>query len=315
VIANAQAEQLRVLPPPCDRTQSWSAQIGVLSFCRDGRKLLTIGKHLVGELVQVTDDDPLLAYDRSSGRTAVSTGTLAMYGADGKLLAVASGGHHFGDVAIEDEGHVLALDTPTGALWRWTWATDRLDKLVPVQDALAVGATAGGVMISFDDGHVSQLVDGHELRRIELGEHVVFISTSPDRRWAALQLESGATVIVDATTGAIAHRLGGSDTSLVQPYFDDTGELLIRPTNGDTSIWERATGLPLVTSLDLLRAPNSDVVFGDGGALELQGDRSGEIELPRDRRPAAELLADLACHVPLAIVDGRLEPATPRCAP
>jgi hypothetical protein len=55
-------------------------------------------------------------------------------------------------------------------------------------------------------------------------------------------------------------------------------------------------------------------VFGDGGALELQGDRSGEVELPRDRRPASELLADIACRVPLAIVGGRLQPATPTCA-
>jgi hypothetical protein len=149
VIANALAEQLRVAPPPCDRTQSWIVQIAVLSFCRDGRKLLTVGKHFVGELVQVTDDDPLVSYDRQSGRAAVSTGTLAMYGADGKLLAVAKHGRHFGDVAIEDADHVLALDTPTGALWRWTWATDRLDKLVPVEHALAVAVTAGGVMISY----------------------------------------------------------------------------------------------------------------------------------------------------------------------
>src|SRR5207302_115832 len=169
----------------------------------------------------------------------------------------------------------LALDVPRGFLWRWTPAADRMDKVMPVDGASAMAVTAGGVLIAYDDGHVAQIVEGHETRRFEVGQRTEAIAVSPDRRWAALQLESGATVIADATTATVVQRLGGGDTSSVEPSFDDTGELLIRPLGGIATIWDRTTGLPLVSNLDLLHVQNSDFVFGAGGRLELQGDVNG----------------------------------------
>ena len=312
VIARADTEQLRVTEPPCERTQHWPAMVAVMSFCKDGRKVLNVGSRVIGELANVTDDDPILSYDRTSGRTAVSTGTVALY--DGARRVVATGGHHFGDVAIEDAGHVLALDVPTGWLWRWTVAADRLDKVMAVESASSMAVTANGVLVAYDDGHVAQIVDGREVKRFDVHERTESIATSPDRRWAALQLESGATMIVDTTTVTIAQRLAGNDTSSVAPSFDETGELVIRPLGGIVTIWDRATGLPLVSNLDLLPRQNGDFVFGAGDRLELQGEVNGVIDLPRDTRPVADLLRDLECRVPLAIVDGRPQPSTPRCA-
>jgi hypothetical protein len=37
------------------------------------------------------------------------------------------------------------------------------------------------------------------------------------------------------------------------------------------------------------------------------------LEIPRDQRPVDQLLYDLACRVPLRVVNSRLEPATPNC--
>ena len=57
----------------------------------------------------------------------------------------------------------------------------------------------------------------------------------------------------------------------------------------------------------------SGVAFGPHGSLELQGDKTGVVDITRDDRPAAAIIADIACRVPLAIVDGRLEPAARTC--
>ena len=313
VISRADAEQLHVVPPVCDRTQNWPVQLGVMSFCTDGRIVLQVGRHVVGDLVDVTDDEPGFSYDRATGRTAVATAELAIYDRDGKLIAASKQKHHFGDVAIEDADHVLALDVPTGFQWRWTFAADLLDQVMPVEHASAIAVGATGVLLAYDDGHVVELVGDREVRRFDVGQRVGFISMSPDRKWAAMQFESGGTVIVDAATGTVAQRLVGADTSSVEPSFDDSGALLIRPLNSDPTIWDRTTGLPLISHVDLLQHPDTDFVFGPGGVLEMQGDVDGTIELARDTRPTEALLEDIACRVPLGVVDGRLQAVKPSC--
>ncbi len=57
------------------------------------------------------------------------------------------------------------------------------------------------------------------------------------------------------------------------------------------------------------------VVFGPKGVLELQGDKTGVLDIARDARPAKQLADDIDCRVPLTIVDGRLESSPRRCKP
>ena len=78
------------------------------------------------------------------------------------------------------------------------------------------------------------------------------------------------------------------------------------------TIWDRATGDALVWNLDLLREATS-ARFDEAGRLEVDTWEVGVLDIPRDRRPVADILRDIDCRVPLRVVDGRLGPATPTC--
>jgi hypothetical protein len=47
--------------------------------------------------------------------------------------------------------------------------------------------------------------------------------------------------------------------------------------------------------------------------IETVGDRLGLIDIPRESRPVAEILADIACRVPLRVTGSRLDAAPTQC--
>jgi len=135
---------------------------------------------------------------------------------------------------------------------------------------------------------------------------------SRDGRWLAVALGNGVTALVDGTTGALVRLLEQTDAQGPAPAFDATGDLMLRAGRGALAIWDRASGDILVWNIDLLR-DGAGGRFLDDGRIELDGWGVGILEIPRDARPAAAILHDIACKVPLRVVDGRLGPATPSC--
>jgi len=312
-VTRADAMQFRPAPLPCDRSAEWAFADELMSVCKDGRFLAYRGSRLVGSLIGVSDEAPTVAYDDASGEVAVASDAMTVYGRDGTMLK-SSTRVHGEDVSFEDAGHVIVLEHGEhAALWRWTWQTDRWDRLMDADHATAVVVTPHGTWLAFQDGHVVVLDGTRELRRYDdLGRVSYFVATH-DGAHLALQMETGATVIADTATGAIERKLPAADASDARPAFDDTGELMVRPANGVQQVFDRRTLEPLVFGLDLLRG-STNAVFGPHGSLELQGPRTGVVDIARDDRPAAAIIADIECHVPLAVVDGKLEAAARRCA-
>jgi hypothetical protein len=214
---------------------------------------------------------------------------------------------------------LVAEEKPVdGALWRWTFAAPEgqgWERLATTPNASAVGVAASGVLVGFDDGHLVTLAGGREVHRVELGETIQYIVPTRDRRWVAVQLQSGRTALLDGTTGDIIRTLSAADSNGMSPTFDEPGDLLLRPIRGGVTVWDRATGDQIVADLDLLKPVNEGIVFGPDDTLEIQGPVTATIDIRRDTRPTAAILADIACHVPFKIVDGRLEPAAPHCSP
>ena len=96
--------------------------------------------------------------------------------------------------------------------------------------------------------------------------------------------------------------------------MDATGDLVVRTSRGSLTIWERATGDNLVWNLEFLRAAMG-AAFDGQGRLEVVGERASRIDIARETRPVSEILAEIACRVPLRVVGSRLEAAPVDCRP
>ena len=51
------------------------------------------------------------------------------------------------------------------------------------------------------------------------------------------------------------------------------------------------------------------------GRIEIAGPLTALVDIPRDDRPVEQILREVACRVPLKVVDGRLQPTETVCAP
>jgi hypothetical protein len=100
-----------------------------------------------------------------------------------------------------------------------------------------------------------------------------------------------------------------ADALVTAASLDETGDLVIRPGRGTMTIWDRASGEALLFDLDLL-VDQQNAVWSADGRIEVTGRQIGTLDIPRERRPAAAILADIACKVPLRVRDGKLEPRT-----
>ncbi|HEY0255125.1 MAG TPA: hypothetical protein VGC41_26540, partial [Kofleriaceae bacterium] len=133
---------------------------------------------------------------------------------------------------------------------------------------------------------------------------------SADRVWVVAQLAAGGTAVISG--GEVTRSFEPADALGAAALIDPTGELVIRPSRGAMTLWERATGDELVWNLDLMKLGVTAQILEDG-RIVLAGVRVGVLDIARDPRPVARLLADIACHVPLKVVGSRLEPSPTVC--
>ena len=156
------------------------------------------------------------------------------------------------------------------------------------------------MILGYADGRLEVLARGQVTHTLALGERVELLVVSPDHHWLAAQLGSGATAIVDTSTWAVARVLPAADAYGAAPEFDAGGELLLRTSRNTITIWDRATGEELVFGFDLLRNIMNARFLPDG-RLEVSDREPALVDIPRDVRPIAQILRDLACKVPLQV--------------
>ncbi len=306
VIARSNASQVVTDEEPCPHPTYTSNGIATGYEC-GGHVKVFAGRESIADY-PTSDLELSVAYDRTSGRAAVSGDDGIHVFDHGKPIAKAS---RRGPSAFEDADHLWVAE-PSHELLRWTISADRWEKVLPVGDVYAVATLRGKVLLGTREGQLVVVENGREARRVEVGEQVGDIVPSWDGRWVAVNLATGATAIVDAQTWQIARKLPPADNFGSAPTFDASGDLLLRASRNALAIWDRATGEELVFGLDLLQDLSNGRFLADG-RIELDRREPGLLDIPRDTRPIAQILRDIDCKVPLVVVGSRIEPRTPRC--
>ena len=305
--------QLRSLALPCEQEMLATSAHGIATaYHCQGDAYLYVGTHFVAKVPDHAVG--FVAYHDKTQRAALANADQidVLDGAGVTLATSTDERARRATVAFEDADHLLVVrpNTSTG-VWRWTFAKNRWEQLATIAKANVAAIAAGGMFVGTDDA-IALVHDGKEIARAALPAEAQFLVPSRDGRWLAVALGNGVTALVDGTTGALVRQLEQTDAQGPAPAFDATGDLLLRAGRGALAIWDRASGDILVWNIDLLR-DGAGGRFLDDGRIELDGWGVGILEIPRDARPAAAILHDIACKVPLRVVDGRLGPATPSC--
>ena len=304
VVLSAGARQLAITPRPCEWTSYSPSGSAVQYTCEDGRTFVYQGTRQLGLVharaavaAAVLDDRTAIVGDR----------TLHAFDATGRELAHSDA--HTGPLDFLDADHVLVGDH--GA-WTWTISTNTWQQLRPGGEQVQVARLIHGTLLG-DGANLTYLPDDGAARTQAVGDEINFVTTSHDRRWAAVQLGTGSTLIIDHT-GAIASRLTTADANGVAAALDPTGDLVIRASAGYLTVWDRATGDKLLFKLELMRSVTAtDLVtptWSRDGRIELTGHEIAVLDIPRETRPVVEILRTIRCRVPLEIVDGRIRPTT-----
>jgi hypothetical protein len=261
----------------------------------------------------VTKDVESVSYDPASGASALWFGlSVSVYGSDGTRLATHEGTEALplGEPVMIDRDHLYLIEMRK-ALWRWTLPY-RFEKLADVPGALTVAATPTGAIVGTASGDLVQIEGGKEVRRLPLGSRTEHLVMAPDHRWLAAETTEGSIAIIDPSSLRLARWLEATGTTGASVAFDASADLLIRPTRAAITIWDRATGDELVADLDMLRDLQT-AKFDPQGRLELVSMTPALLNIPRDARPVAAIIHEIACRVPLRASAGRLEPATQAC--
>jgi hypothetical protein len=313
VVQKASSRQLILDTPPCKAGsyQMSGAALGYL--CEDGIQHVYIGRNKIGT---VKDRGiHASAYDPISKRAAITGKDITIFDDNGNVLS--AGPEHRGLVAFEDPDHLLSVagddigDT-TPDVWRFTISTKTWEKVTTLADEIrGVHGAAGGVFFGTKT-HAILWRDGTEIRRVETGAPVEYLSASGNGAVVSAHLEGGATVLLDGKTGEISRRLEPVESFGVAAILDHTGDLLLRTSRGTLTIWERQTGDNLVWNLEFLRGSFA-AAFSDDGKVEIVGERLGLIDIPRETRPVPEILSTIECRVPLRVAGSRLEAAPVHC--
>ncbi|HTL38791.1 MAG TPA: protein kinase [Kofleriaceae bacterium] len=249
-----------------------------------------------------------IAYEPAYDRTALSA-DLGVRVFDGDAKEIGKTDKYAG-IAWADRDHLWIVEEHS-KLSKWAFATDTWEKNVAtIPEATTISSIPGALLVATAQGDLHVFVGNKETAKVAIGTPIVGISVSPDHKWVATQLATGAAAIVDASTWTVTRTLPQGDANGDYPVFDATGDLLLRADHYNLTIWDRASGEELVSGLDLL----SDLGAGrwlPDGRIETNRRRPGLLDIPRDNRPVAALLADIACHVPLKVVGSRIEPTVP----
>jgi len=307
ILLDANATQLVIdRDQPCARNEPSASGIALAVACGDGKEYVYLGRRRLGENHELGFG--FVALDPASGRAAMTGDGLTVVDRDGKVIARSTKDDPSGSLAFADTDHLLVLDPRKNRLDRWDLAARRWDHVADVPGSTVVAVAAGGTLVGTLDGHVAVLRDGREVHRVALGTRIDFLTPSEDGRWAVAQLGNGGTVILDGATGDPVRTFATGDSVGLASILDPTGELVLRPSRGALTVWERATGDELIWSLDLMKIAVSARFTADG-RLELGGFKIGLLDLPRDTRPVAQILHDIECKVPFKVVGSRLEPS------
>jgi tRNA A-37 threonylcarbamoyl transferase component Bud32 len=302
----ARAVQLQIADEICPRPSYGSNGIATGYLC-DGTIKLYMGREHLADYPS-SNVELAVAYHQPSRRAAIGGAAGVHVFERGVLVAKTD---KRGAAAFEDADHVW-LAEPDQGLWRWALATNGWERGPPIGDAYAIAVVRGAVVVGTQTGDLIVLVDGREVKRLAVGEHVADLVPSPDGRWLAVHLATGATSIVDTRSWQIARNLAAADNYGSTPTFDATGDLLIRSSRNALTIWDHPSGEELVFGLDLLQDLSNGRFLPDG-RIELNRRRPALLDIPRDTRPISQILTDIACRVPLVVEASRIEPRTPVC--
>ncbi len=307
-IIRASATQYIQDPAPCEMSSYGAGGIATMYGCGSTVHVYLGRRHLgdveAGSTISV-------AYDPASERAALSTeqGTVVV---DRDRKQIARTEKLAGPVGFEAADRVLVADKH-GTVHRWSLTADRSSDVLQLADTTAIAVLAPGAFaLGTADGQLVLYAGDRERARLKLPARVQHVVASSDGRWLAVQLEKGQTALVDARSGQLVRMLEGADDFGAAATFDAAGDLMLRATRDAMTIWDRASGEDLVYGLDLLRYAQNARFLPDG-RIETGAEGPGLLDIPRDARPTAEIVRDIACRVPLKVVQSRLEPATPDC--
>ncbi len=305
VLYDANAAQLLEDKPPCEHMETSNTGPATVGTCDDGVQHVFIGRRLIAEVPELAN----AAFDPASGMAALASDRINVFDRDNKVIAQST--DQTGPLAFVDADQLAVILRGDKGLARWNVRTNQWKHLAELADATAIAVTTSW-LIGFADGRVELRTDGVTITKtVMLGAHIDSLAASADRRWVVAQLGDGGTVVLDAA-GTVVRTFAPADADSGIAVLDPTGELVIRPSRGAMTIWERSTGDEVVWNLDLMKPAVAIQVLADG-RIEVGGDVMGVLDIPRDPRPAAALLHDLDCRVPIRVVNGRLEPSRAAC--
>ena len=299
------AAHLDETPLACERPSYHAEGIATIYAC-DARHHVVAGRTRLAAVD--TRERTAIAVHAPSQRGAIAGGGITVYGPGGVTVATA-GAAEVTALAFESAAHLIVAQREPARVRRWAIDAGRWDDLDAGTEVLSATVAAGGVFLGAADGAIVQLAEGRRTVHPGIGR-AIYLTASGDGRRVAAALGDGATVILDGATGAVRRRLEPAGALGAAPVFDHAGELLIRSGRGSLMVVDGATGDALVHDLDLLRHALSARWDADG-RIEVAGHEIGVLAIARERRPAAELRREIACRVPLRVVDGKLEPAPP----
>lgn len=314
VVQKADSRQLLLDTPPCKAGSYQMSGVALGYLCEDGVQHIYVGRREIGRIQDRGINSS--AYDPASKRAAITAKEAITIFEDKKAIATLS--EHPGLVAFEDSDHLVSITgdgigDSTPDMWRYSISQKTWQQL-PIaftDEVRAVQGVAGGIFVGTKT-HVILVRGATEVRRVEVAAPVEYLSASGNGAIAAAHLEGGATVLLDGKTGEIVRRLEPVESFGVAAILDQTGDLALRTSRGTLTIWERQTGDNLVWNLEFLRGSFA-AAFADDGRIEIVGQRLGVIDIPRETRPVAEILATIECRVPLRVAGSRLEAAPVRC--
>jgi hypothetical protein len=302
----------------CKRIQFGQQGIATQYTCDDNQYIYS-GRKKLGEYPLSSGAFVEVAYEPAYDRTALSADLgIRVFDGQGKQIgtteALGTPDKYMG-IAWADRDHLWVVEDRS-KLAKWAFATNTWDKnVVTIPEATAIGSLPGALLVATAQGDLHVYVNNKETAKVAIGTPIIGISVSPDHKWVAAQLATGAAAIVDATSWTMTRVLAQGDANGDFPMFDETGDLILRADHYNLTIWDRASGEELVSGLDLLADLGAGRWLPDG-RIETNRRRPGIVDIPRDNRPVAAILADIACHVPLKVVGSRIEPTVPiACAP
>jgi len=308
VIVRAAAEQLVVDPAPCPGAHAVVGEAigsGYVYVCDDALRVF-VGRHWIGDYPP-SNGLTEVAFAPATGRGAVSGehGTI-VFDAHGRRIAASDRG---GVLAFADDDHLLAYTETDRTLWRWTLSTNRWERTATVQPARALAVVGEDILLGGEQGVLWRRT-AHGERALLLGHAIDFITVSPDRRRALVQLADALTAVVDLDTWSVARVLPAVGDESVGASFDPTGRLALRASADGLSVWDLATGEELPHSELLVGAAGR---FLPDGTIELDGPHTAALGVRTELRSSAQLVHDIACRVPLQVAGDQLALVQPAC--